>query len=121
MPILCTSVWVSSSHNSICDDATRISCGPLRVPGTYDVVRSRGIGRMTTRAWVKSVGVGRVPPNSPTATRSYSNGRFILGLEAIGRNRLVVDGHDARRRREDRLAAPGAPLRVGLRARADHA
>ena len=29
MPMLWTSVCVSSSHNSMCDDATRISCGPV--------------------------------------------------------------------------------------------
>ena len=48
---------VSSSHNSICDEATRISCGPVRVPGTYEVVRSSGTGRMTTRALSKSAAV----------------------------------------------------------------
>ena len=95
MPMLWTSVSVSSSHNSMCDDATRISCGPLRVPGTYDVVRSSGIGRMTTRALSKSVVVGLVPPNSPGVTDSYSNGWLIPVLETIGRYRLAVDGHDA--------------------------
>ena len=87
MPMLCTSVSVSSSQSSMCDEATRMSCGPLRVPATYDVVRSSGIGRITTRAFSKSVVVGVVPPNSPTAMRSYSNGRFIHFLEPIGGNR----------------------------------
>src|SRR5438034_11376551 len=100
MPMLWTSVWVSSSQSSMCDEATRISCGPWRVPAAYDVVRSSGTGRMTTRAFSKSVVVGVVPPNSPTATRSYSNGRFIHFLEAVVRNGLAVDGHDARRQRE---------------------
>ena len=36
---------------------------------------------MTTRACSKSVVVGVVPPNSPTATCSYSNGRLIHFLE----------------------------------------
>ncbi len=61
----------------MCDEATRISCGPVRVPGTYEVVRSKGIGRMTTRAASKSTMVGVVPPNAPTAMYSYSNGNFI--------------------------------------------
>src|SRR5215470_6484102 len=95
MPTLCTSVCVSSSHSSMCDEATRISCGPLRVPATYDVVRSSGTGRMTTRAFSKSVVVGVVPPNSPTATWSYSNGRLIHFLETIARNGLAVHGHHA--------------------------
>src|SRR4029450_3072090 len=46
-------------------DARRISWGPLRVPGTYDVVRSSGIGRTTTRAPAKSAVDGVVPRNSP--------------------------------------------------------
>ena len=37
-------------------------------PGTYEVVRSSGIGRMTTRALSKSVVLGVVPPNSPMVT-----------------------------------------------------
>ncbi len=82
MPMLWTSVCVSSSHSSMCDEATRISCGPVRVPGTYDVVRSSGIGRITTRALSKSEVVGVVPPNSPRVTRSYSNGRCIHVLES---------------------------------------
>src|SRR6185437_7522199 len=77
--MLWTSVCVSSSHSSMCEDAPRISCGPVRVPGTYDVVRSNGTGRMTTRARSKSTIVGIVPPNSPTAMCSYSNGSFIAG------------------------------------------
>src|SRR5215470_18553786 len=95
MPMRWTSVSVSSSHSSMCDEATRISCGPLRVPATYDVVRSSGTGRMTTRAFSKSVVVGVVPPNSPTATWSYSNGRFIHFLEMVARDGLAVDGHHA--------------------------
>src|SRR5919198_5714751 len=102
MPMLCTSVSVSSSQSSMCDEATRISCGPLRVPGTYEVVRSSGIGRMTTRALGKSVVVGVVPPNSPTVSWSYSNGRFIHSLEAFAGHRLAVDRHDARRDGEHR-------------------
>src|SRR6185503_7552484 len=94
MPMLCTSVCVSSSHNSMCADATRISCGPLRVPGTYDVVRSSGIGKMTTRACSKSVVVGVVPPYSPMVSCSYSNGRRIHFLETFGRDGLTVDRHD---------------------------
>jgi hypothetical protein len=70
IPMLWTSLSVSSSQSSRCEDATRISCGPVRVPETYDVVRSRGTGRKTTRAFSKVVGVGVVPPNSPMATRS---------------------------------------------------
>src|SRR5919112_1469037 len=104
MPMLWTSVWVSSSHSSMCDEATRISCGPLRVPGTYDVVRSSGIGKMTTRALAKSVVVGVVPPNSPSARCSYSNGRFIHFLETIGGDRLAIDGHRSRAKREHRFA-----------------
>ena len=34
MPMLWMSVSVSSSHNSMCDEAIRISWGPSRVPGT---------------------------------------------------------------------------------------
>src|ERR1019366_10595438 len=105
MPMLCTSVSVSSSHNSMCDDATRISCGPRRVPGTYVVVRSSGMGRMTTRAFSKSVVVALVPPNSPGVTESYSNGRLIHVLEAIGGYGLAVDRHDARRQGERRRPA----------------
>src|SRR6266849_542055 len=93
MPMLWTSVCVSSSQSSMCDEATRISCGPLRVPGTYDVVRSSGIGRMTTRARAKSVVVGVVPPNSPTSIWSYSNGRLIHYLEALVGNGLAVGRH----------------------------
>src|SRR6185295_17907071 len=100
MPMRCTSVPVSSSHNSMCDDATRISCGPLRVPGTYDVVRSSGIGTMTTRALSKSVLVGVVPPNSPRVCWSYSNGRLIQFLEALVGDVEAVDRHDARRQGE---------------------
>src|SRR5262249_43779938 len=100
MPMLWTSVCVSSSHSSMCDEATRISCGPLRVPGTYDVVRSRGIGKMTTRAFSKSVVVGVAPPNSPIVTCSYSNGRLIHFLEALVGNGLAVDRHGAARQRE---------------------
>src|SRR5581483_8615840 len=60
---------------------------------------------MTTRAFSKSVVVGVVPPNSPTATRSYSNGRFIHFLEAVVRDGLAVDRHQARVEGERRLAA----------------
>src|ERR687887_772770 len=105
MPMLCTSVSVSSSHSSMCDEATRISCGPLRVPGTYEVVRSSGIGKTTTRALGKSVVVGVVPPNSPTVSRSYSNGRFIHSLEAFVGNRVTIDRHDAGSHREHGHAA----------------
>src|SRR6266508_4183177 len=111
MPMVWTSVCVSSSHNSMCDDATRISCGPFRVPDTYDVVRSSGRGRMTTRAWAKSVVVGVVPPNSPMATCSYSNGRLIHFLEALAGNGVAVDRHRARGQREDRLAPRGEQRR----------
>src|SRR5205814_2496486 len=105
MPTVWTSVSVSSSHSSMCDEATRISCGPVRVPGTYDVVRSSGIGRMTTRAWAKSVVVGVVPPNSPIVTCSYSNGRFIHfpeGDKAVAGDGGAVDGHGTRGQIEDR-------------------
>src|SRR4029077_2472306 len=118
MPMLWTSVSVSSSHSSMCDDATRISCGPFRVPGTYDVVRSSGIGKIATRALSKSLVVGVVPPNSPTAMRSYSNGRFIHILEAVVRNGLLVDRHQTRRQSEDRRLAPGQNMRIGVRQRA---
>src|SRR5207237_7058649 len=104
MPMPWTSVCVSSSQSSMCDEATRISCGPVRVPGTYDVVRSSGIGRMTTRAWAKSVVVGVVPPNSPIVTWSYSNGRFIHfpeGDKAIAGDGGAVDGHGTRGQIED--------------------
>src|SRR5207248_10446385 len=50
----------------------------VRVPGTYDVVRSKGIGRITTRAASKSTVVGVVPPKSPTAMCSYSKGSFDI-------------------------------------------
>ena len=66
---------------------------------------------MTTRAFSKSVVVGVVPPNSPTATRSNSNGRLILLLETIRGNGHAVDGHDARVMSNTgpfRLAASGA-------------
>src|SRR5258708_40232022 len=114
----CTSVSVSSSQSSMCEDATRISCGPFRVPGTYDVVRSSGIGKMTTRALAKLAVVGMVPPNSPTAMRSYSNGRFILGLETVGRESLAVNGHDARRQRERRPLAAAKDIRIDMGKRA---
>src|ERR1700693_6194239 len=90
----------------MCEDATRISWGPVRMPETSDVVRSRGTGRKTTRALSNVVGVGVVPPKSPMATRSYSNGRFIHFLEAIVRNRLAVNRHDAGRQGEHRRLAP---------------
>src|SRR5436190_18126198 len=112
MPTLWTSVCISSSQSSRCDDATRISCGPLRVPGTYDVVRSNGIGRMMTRALANVAVVGIVPPNSPTARRSYSNGRFILGLETVGRQRLVVDGHHTRCKCKHRLLTASEHVRI---------
>src|SRR5439155_3206523 len=105
MPMLCTSVSVSSSHSSMCDEATRISCGPFRVPATYDVVRSSGAGKTTTRALAKSVVVGVVPPNSASVSRSYSNGRLIHFLETFVGNRVTVDGHDARRHGEHRHGA----------------
>src|SRR5712692_1390331 len=97
MPTLWTSVCISSSQSSMCEDATRISCGPPRVPDRYVVVRSRGIGRMTTRAFSKSAVVGLTPPNSPSVWCSYSNGRFIHVLEAVGRHGHAVDGHHSRR------------------------
>src|SRR5438874_13326508 len=90
MPTVWTSVSVSSSHSSMCDEATRISCGPLRVPGTYDVVRSSGMGRMTTRALSKVVVVGGRPPNCLGATWSKSSGGFSHFLEAIDGDRLGV-------------------------------
>src|SRR5438067_13007575 len=62
---------------------------------------------MTTRAFSKSVVVGVVPPNSPTVIWSYSNGRFIHALEALGGDGLAVDGHDAARERELRLPPRG--------------
>ena len=34
MPTPCTSAPISSSHSSMCDEAWRISRGPLRVPPT---------------------------------------------------------------------------------------
>src|SRR5215467_13714712 len=115
MPMLWTSVCVSSSHNSMCEEATRISCGPLRVPGPYDVVRSSGMGRMTTRAFSKSVVVGVVPQNSPTVTLSYSNGRFIHFLEAVVRDCLAVDRHDASGQCENGFPAGGGERRGGRR------
>src|SRR5262245_1659716 len=118
MPMPWTSVPVSSSHSSMCDEATRISWGPFRVPGTYEVVRSRGMGRITTRALLKLAVVGIVPPNSPTAMRSYSNGRFILGLEAVGRERLVVNRHHTGRQREHGTATAGELLGVDVGERA---
>ena len=57
----------SSSHNSIWDDAWRISRGPLRVPGMYDVVRSTGTGRTTTFESAKDLTCGRAPPNASGA------------------------------------------------------
>src|SRR5206468_9855124 len=113
MPMPCTSVCVSSSHSSMWEDATRISCGPLRVPGTYEVVRSSGIGRMTTRAPAKSVVVGIVPPNSPTATRSYSNGRLIDLLETVARYGLAVDRHHTRAQIEHRHRSRGEQRGTG--------
>src|SRR2546428_4794287 len=118
MPMLWTSVCVSSSHSSMCDDATRISCGPLGVPGTYDVVRSSGIGRMTTRAFSKSVVVGVAPPNSPIVTCSYSNGRLIHFLEALVGDGLAVDRHDAARQGEHRFLSRGDERRRRGRQRA---
>jgi len=47
----------------MCDDASRISRGPFRVPDTYDVVRSTGTGRMTTRESSNDFIVGIAPPN----------------------------------------------------------
>ena len=41
MPMGWMSTFSSSSHSSMCDEATRISRGPFRVPLTYDVVLSR--------------------------------------------------------------------------------
>src|SRR5581483_1636483 len=114
MPMSWMSVSVSSSHSSMCEEATRISCGPLRVPGTYDVVRSRGIGRMTTRA--RSKGAAGSPANSPMATWSNSNGRFIHFLETVARDRLAVDGHGPLER-ERRLAARGEDRFGGSRER----
>src|ERR1035437_6371352 len=115
MPMLCTSVSVSSSHNSMCDDATRISCGPRRVPGTYVVVRSSGMGRMTTRAFSKSVVDALVPSTSPGVTESYSSVRLIHVLEAVGGYGLAVDRHDALRKGEGRHPAPGENLQSGAR------
>src|SRR5579872_1758939 len=120
MPTLCTSVCVSSSHSSMCDEATRISCGPVRVPGTYDVVRSSGIGRTTTRAPSKSVVVGVVPPYSPIVTCSYSNGRFIHFPEsekAVGCDAGAVDGHWPGGEIEHRPLAAGQQLFCALRER----
>src|ERR1035437_233598 len=95
MPPLCTSGSVSSSHNSMRDDATRIWCGPRRVPGTYVVVRSSGMGRMTTRAFSKSVVVALVPPNSPGVTESYSNGRLIpICTGHVRRRAIERNGQD---------------------------
>src|SRR5256885_15758692 len=114
MPMLWMSVSVSSSHNSMCDEAIRISCGPSLVPDTYDVVRSSGIGRMTTRALSKLAVVGLVPPNSPGVTWSYSKGRFIQVLEAVGRDPCAVDRHHARAHRaEHRRLAVGGQRRGG--------
>src|SRR5262245_31313448 len=77
------------------------------------------MGKMTTRAFSKSVVVGVVPPNSPSATCSYSNGRLIHFLEAIVGDRLPVDGHRARTEREHRLGARGEQRRGRRRERAD--
>src|SRR5262249_28119813 len=62
---------------------------------------------MTTRAFSKSVVVGVVPPNSPTVTWSYSNGRLIPFLEALVRHGLAVARHHTIGRRESRLLARG--------------
>src|SRR5689334_9317297 len=102
----------------MCEEATRISCGPFRVPGTYDVVRSRGMGKITTRALSKPAVVGIVPPNSPTETRSYSKGRFIHLLEAIAGDGLAVHGHDTGIEREDRRLAAGGERVHGIDERA---
>ena len=67
MPTLCTSAPSSSSHNSMCDEASRISRGPLRVPGTYEVVRSTGTGSTTTRDSSNDVGCGSAPPKTSGA------------------------------------------------------
>src|SRR5207244_8842978 len=99
-------------------EATRISCGPLRVPGTYEVVRASGTGRMTTRACSKSVVVGVVPPNSLEASRSYSNGRFINFVETIGGDSQPIDGHDARGQSEHGWLALGNQRRRRGRQRA---
>src|SRR6266550_4265357 len=99
MPMLWTSVCVSSSQSSMCDEATRISCGPVRVPGTYDVVRSKGIGRITTRAASKSTVVGVVPPKLPTAMCSYSKGSFDIVAALIIDADVLEEGVVGARRR----------------------
>ncbi len=64
MPTPCTSAPTSSSQSSMCDEAWRISRGPLRVPETYDVVRSTGTGRTTTRESSNDRGYGTAPPKA---------------------------------------------------------
>jgi hypothetical protein len=61
----------------MCDEASRISRGPLRVPETYDVVRSTGTGRITTRDSSKDRMIGIAPPKAIGAPWSYSNGKLI--------------------------------------------
>ena len=103
MPMLWTSVAVSSSQNSIWDEATRISCGPVRVPGTYEVVRSSGIGKDHDPGAVE-IGVASMPPNvagsdvagSQTAGSSVLErvgGAHLLSLDVL--EKPEVDGRGA--------------------------
>jgi hypothetical protein len=64
MPTPWTSAPTSSSQSSMCDDACRISRGPLRVPETYEVVRSTGTGRTTTCESSNDREYGIAPPKA---------------------------------------------------------
>ena len=48
----------------MCEEAWRISRGPLRVPETYDVVRSTGTGSTTTRESSNDRACGIAPPKA---------------------------------------------------------
>ena len=78
----------------MCDEAWRISRGPLRVPRTYDVVRSTGTGRMTTLRSSNERGVRqRAAEGERRAVIVLERKTHAAGLETRLWEGPAVDGH----------------------------
>ena len=66
----------SASKRSTCREAAKTAEGPFAVPPPYEVVASKGTGRMTTRAVSGVKGKPKIP--SPEAAASGSKSNFVL-------------------------------------------
>src|SRR6476659_4227921 len=95
----------------MCDEASRISRGPFRVPETYDVVRSTGTGRITTCDSSNDRMIGIVPPKAIGAACSYSNGKLISTVSLLAEH-LIPPSNKRNERNERFLLGNARTIKV---------